>query len=252
MEVETSYLSGKNDYFIRATLYINGNNVVFNGPPMHRTGVLHVILRAFNASGGTIEGGIDQVRRIDLNEEGHERAQKYGLIYTTLLRVPKPGPYQVRAACRDQATGKIGTGGDFVSIPKPTGIGLWLSGIVFQHALGTDDHVVPAVGPSVYSAGQIARFTFQIASASPPKAERLAMRTRLFRDGVQAWEGAAMPVETDAKKTAAKKTANFFAKGSLEVPKGLDPGKYMVRVDITEKARPDTVIAWQWARLTVQ
>ena len=248
MEVETSYLSGKNAYFLRATLYINGKDVLFDGPPIHRTGVLHVILRAFNATGGTLEGGIDQMRRIDLNEEGYERAQKYGLIYTTLLPVPKPGPYQVRAACRDEATGKIGTSGDFVSIPKPKGIGLRLSGIVFQHALGTDDHVVPAVGPSVYSAGQIARFAFQIASVGPPpKAERLAMRTRLFRDGIQAWESAAISVETDAKKTA-----SFFARGSLEVPKGLDPGKYMLRVDIADKARPDTVIAWQWARLTLQ
>ena len=249
MEVETSYLSGKNSYFIRATLYIDGKDVVFQGPPIHRTGVLHVILRAFNATGATLEGGIDQMRRIDLNEEGYERARKYGLIYTTMLPVPKPGPYQVRAACRDQATGKIGTGGDFVSIPKPKGNGLRLSGIVFQHALGTDDHVVPAAGPSVYSAGQSASFAFQIASSGGPRPEasRLAMRTRFFRDGVEVWKSVAMPVET-----AATKAASFFVRGSLEVPKGLDPGTYMVRVDIGDKAWPDTVSAWQWAKLTVR
>ncbi len=247
MEVETSYFSAKKDYFIRATIYIDGKNVFFEGPPIHRTGVLHVILRAFNAIGGTLEGGIDQMRRIDLNEEGYERAQKFGLIYTTLLPVPKPGPYQVRAACRDEATGKIGTGGDFVSIPKPKGNGLRLSGIVFQHALGTDDHVVPAAGPSVYSAGQTARFAFQIASAGPqPKAQQLLMRTRLFRDGVQVWESTAMPVESDAQKRP-----SFFARGSLEVPK-VDPGRYMVRVDVSDKALPDTVSAWQWAKLTVE
>lgn len=247
MEVETSHLSAKNDYFIRATLYIDGKDVVFEGPPIHRTGVLHVILRAFDAIGGTLEGGIDQMRRIDLNEEGYERAQKYGLIYTTLLAVPKPGPYQVRAACRDEATGKIGTAGDFVSIPKPKGNGLRLSGIVFQHALGTDDHVVPAAGPSAYPAGQSAKFAFQIASGGTPVAERLAMRTRLFRDGAQVWESQATPIETDAKKAA-----NFFATGSLEVPEGLEPGKYMLRVDLSDQARPDIVSAWQWAKLTVQ
>jgi hypothetical protein len=247
MELETSYLSAKRDYFIRATLYIDGSDVVFEGPPIHRTGVLHVILRAFNAVGGTLEGGIDQMRRVDLNEDGYARAQKHGLIYTTLLAVPKPGSYQVRAACRDEATGKIGTAGDFVSIPKPKGNGLRLSGIVFQHALGTDDHVVPAAGPSVYSAGQRAGFAFQIASSGPqPQADRLVMRTRLFRDGVQVWESAAMPVETDAKKAA-----SFFVRGSLEVPK-VDPGKYMLRVDISDRALPDTVSAWQWAKLTVQ
>jgi hypothetical protein len=73
------------------------------------------------------------------------------------------------------------------------------------------------------------------------------MRTRLFRDGIEVWESAAMPVETDAKNKA-----SFFARGAIEVPNGLDPGNYMVRVDITDKAQPNPVSAWQWAKLTVQ
>jgi VWFA-related protein len=247
LDMETSYLSVKNYYFIRATVYIDGKDVVFKGPPIHCTGVLHLILRVFNATGGTLQGGIDQIRRIDLDEEGYERAQKYGLIYTTLLPVGKAGPYQVRAAYRDEATGKIGNGGEFVSIPQPKGNRLRLSGIVFQHALGTDDHVVPASRLNAYSAGQSARFTFQIASGGPKSAiDRLEMRTHLFRDGVEVWESAAMPVETDAKNRA-----SLFARGAIEVPKGLDPGRYTVRVDITDKTQPDPVRAWQWTKLTV-
>ena len=248
LDVETSYVAEKNDYFIRATLYIDGKDVVFSGPPVHRTGLVRVILRAFNAKGATLPGGIDQMRRIDINEEGYERLQKYGLIYTTLLPVAKPGPYQVRAACQDVATGRIGTGADFVSLPQTKGSGLRLSGIVFQHSLGTDDHVVPAFAPSVYSAGQSARFAVQIISGGPkPKPEELEMRTRLFRDGVEVWGSAAIPVESDATKTA-----SLFARGALEIPKGLDPGKYIVRVDIGDKGQPDTVAAWQWAKLTLR
>jgi hypothetical protein len=248
LDVETSYLSMKNDFFIRATLFIDGKDVALEGPPIHRTGVLHVILRAFNATGGTLAGGIDQVRRIDLNEEGYERVRKFGLIYTTLLPVPKPGPYQVRAACRDQATGHIGTGGDFVSIPKSKGKGMRLSGIVFQHALGTDDHVVPAAAPRVYTAGQSAPFAFQISSEGPqPNPARLAMRTRLLRDGAEVWSSLALPVASDAKKTA-----SFFARGAVEVPKDLAPGKYQLRVDISDREHPDTVSACQWARLVIQ
>jgi hypothetical protein len=248
LDVETGYVSVKNDYFIRATLFIDGKDVAFSGPPVHRTGLVHVVLRAFNANGGTLQGGIDQMRRIDVNEEGYERAQKFGLIYTTLLHVAKPGPYEIRAACQDKATGKVGTGADFVSIPLPKGSGLRLSGIIFQHALGTDDHVVPALAPSAYSAGQKARFGFQINSNGPkPKVEQLEMRTRLFRDGVEVWHSAATPVETDATKAA-----GLLAKGSLDVPAGLDPGSYMVRVDVADKAQPDVVSAWQWARLTLR
>ena len=70
LDVETSYVAEKNDYFIRATLYIDGKDVVFSGPPVHRTGIVRVILRAFNAKGATLPGGIDQMRRIDINETG--------------------------------------------------------------------------------------------------------------------------------------------------------------------------------------
>ena len=123
-----------------------------------------------------------------------------------------------------------------------------LSGIIFQHDLGTDDHVVPASAPGAYAAGQSARFTFQIASGgSKSAAEQLEMRTHLFRDRIEVWESAAMPVETNAKNRA-----SFFARGAVEVPNGLDAGKYMVRVDITDKTQPVPVSAWQWTKLTVQ
>jgi hypothetical protein len=244
VDTDASYLIGQKDYFIRATVYIDGKDVVFTGPPIHRTGTLHIVVRAFNANGESPEGGIDQLRRIDVDEDGYRRAREYGLIYSALLTVSKPGPYKVRVACMDQATGKIGTAGDFVPIPATKGSGMHLSGIVFQHDLGTDDHVVPASGPIVYSAGQTASFTFQIASGgSKPKVERLAMRTRLFRDGVEVWHSTPVPVAADAA---------YFAKGSLEVPKGLDAGDYRVRVDIEDKDAPDTASAWQWAKLRVR
>jgi len=65
----------------------------------------------------------------------------------------------------------------------------------------------------------------------------------------------AAPVEADATKAA-----GAFARGSLEVPKGLDPGEYLVRVDVGparswpagDKANPEAIGAWQWAKLIVR
>jgi VWFA-related protein len=248
IDAEASYLIGPKDYFIRATVYIDGKDVVFTGPPIHRAGTVHMVVRAFNANGGSPQGGIDQLRRIDVDEDGYRRAREYGLIYTTLLTVPKPGPYRVRVACMDEATGKIGTAGDFVAIPPSNGAGLRMSGIVFQHDLGTDDHVIPAFLPDVYAAGQVARFSFQIASNGPkPKLERMEMRTRLYRDGVEAWHSEATPLAADNKKSE-----GYFATGSIAVPKGLDPGKYLLRVDVEDKDAPGTSTVWQWAKLNLR
>ena len=248
LDAEAVYLMGQKNYYIRSTVYIDGKDVVFSGPPIHRTGVVHMVVRAFNANGQSPEGGIDQFLRIDVDEDGYRRAREYGLIYTTLLTVSKPGPYEIRVACMDEATGKIGTARDFVPIPLAKENGLRMSGIIFQHDLGTDDDVVPAFLPAVYSAGQTARFSFQIASNGPkPKIEQLELRTRLFRDGVEVWHSASTPLAA-----AARKPEGYFASGALQVPKGLDPGRYLVRVDIGDKDTPDAASVWQWAKLTLR
>ena len=36
IDAEASYLIGPKDYFIHATVYIDGKDVVFTGPPIHR------------------------------------------------------------------------------------------------------------------------------------------------------------------------------------------------------------------------
>jgi VWFA-related protein len=244
LNAEVSYLTGKNSYLIRVTVYIDGHDVAFTGPPAHMTGSVHLLVRAFNANGEASAGGIDETRRIDVDESGYRRILNYGLVYSTLLTVPKPGPYRVRAVCRDDDTGKIGTDSDFVGVPSTKAAGVRLSGIVFQHDLGIDDQLVPASVPDVYSLGQTARFSFQIAwNGSRPNLDRLEIRTRLFRDGAEVWHSMSEPVAADP--------ANF-ARGSLQVPARLDPGNYLLRVDLEDRDMRDMPVAWQWAKLRLR
>jgi VWFA-related protein len=244
LDAEASYLAGKNSYLIRATVYIDGHDVAFTGPPAHMTGSVHLFVRAFNANGEASAGGIDDTRRIDVDESDYRRTLNYGLVYTTVLTVPKPGPYRVRVVCRDDGTGKIGTGSDFVAIPSTKGAGLRLSGIVFQHDLGIENQLVPASVPGVYSIGQTARFSFQISwNGARPNLDRLEIRTRLYRGGAEVWHSISAPVAADP--------ANF-AGGSLRVPAGLDPGDYLLRVDLEDKYTHGLPVAWQWAKLRVR
>lgn len=244
LAAEAGYLTGKNSYFLRVTVYIDGHDVAFTGPPAHMTGSVHLLVRAFNANGEAAAGGIDDTRQIDVDESDYRRTLNYGLVYTTLLTVPKPGPYRVRVVCRDDDTGKIGTGSDFVNIPSTKSAGLRLSGILFQHDLGIDDQLVPASVPGVYSAGQTARFSFRISwNGTKPNMDRLDIRTRLYRDGAEVWHSMSEPVAADP--------ANF-ARGSLQIPAGLDPGNYLLRVDLEDKDTPYRPAAWQWAKLRVR
>jgi VWFA-related protein len=243
LDAEASYLPGKNSFFLRVTVYIDGHDVAFTGPPAHMTGSVHLLVRAFNANGEASAGGIDDTRPIDVDESDYRRTLNYGLVYTTLLTVPKAGPYRVRVVCRDDDTGKIGAGSDFVNIPSTKTAGMRLSGIMFQHDLGIDDQLVPASVPGVYSLGQTARFSFQISwNGAKPNMDRLEIRTRLYRDGAEVWHSMSKPVAADP--------ANF-ARGSLQVPAGLAPGNYLLRVDLEDKYNY-TPAAWQWAKLRVR
>lgn len=243
MEIESGFLNArKNDSFIRTAVLLNGRDLDLTGLPVHRTGVVHLIVRAFEVSGNQVPGGIDQTLRIDLNEDGYERALKYGLIYTALLPATKPGPYQVRAACRDESNGKIGTAGDFVVVPPLKGLAL--SGIVFQNFSGVDDHVRPATGPGYYAAGERVQFALQIINAG---SSPLTMRTGLFRDGVEVYKSPEMPVVTGAPGAVRP-----FAKAAIRIPADLPPGNYLLRVEVEDQVPPPHHgKAWQWAHLAI-
>jgi hypothetical protein len=116
-------------------------------------------------------------------------------------------------------------------------VSLALSGIVFQGSMGRDDHVVPASGPGSYLPGEQVKFAFQVINAGTAP---LSLRTRLFLDGAPIFETPVKPIETKGEKPASR----FFTNSAIELPANLEPGEYLMRVDLEN--------AWQWARLTVR
>lgn len=252
VEVRAAFLNAKkNQSFLRTEVTIDGRTLKLTGPPNHLTGFLHLLVRAFAVSGDRLVGGIDQHLRVDLNAEGYQRALKYGLVYTTLIEVPKPGPYQMRVACSDEGTGKIGTASEFLEVPQLKGGNMVLSGLVFAGDRGHYDAVVPANGPAYFTPGQKAAFAFQVLRAPGAQSagdRGLIVRTRLFRDAAQISESPAAPVLTDARKSAAQ----FFTRGEIDLPAGLAPGEYLLRVDVENATAKKPQLAWSWARLTVR
>ena len=252
VEVRAAFLNAKNNrWLLRTEVTIDGNSLQLTGPPNHLSGVIHLLARAFAVSGEQLSGGIDQLLRVDLNAEGYQRALRYGIVYTTLIEVPKPGPYQMRVACSDEASGKIGTASDFVEVPQLKGHNLVLSGLVFTGNRGEYDAVEPASGPAYFLPGQKAVFAFQVlrapGSASSGDAG-LTMRVRLFRDAEQLYESPAKAVVPTTKKGSAE----FFTLGELQLPAVLAPGEYLVRVDVENPTAKKRQLAWRWARLTVR
>lgn len=239
--VRGTYFTGKkNASLIRATVVLNAHDLALSGPIINRSAIIHLLVRAFGVSGKQLEGGIDQRLRVSLNEEGYERALKYGLVYSAFLPADKPGPYQIRAACREDGTGKLGTAGDFIVIPQIKASKMALSGVVFLDSYGQDEQIVPSSGPFFFVPGGHVRFAFQV--VNPPHKGDLKYRTRLFRDGNQVYESPVVAMSLEGSKKG-------IASGKIDIPATSEAGDYWMQIEVEDG---QSNIALQWARLTVQ
>jgi VWFA-related protein len=247
LRLRSSYLSArKNEWLAQTALWVDAHNLTLEGPANNRSGIIHLLVRAFSVNGAAMDGGIDQLLRVSLNEEGYERAMKYGLVYSTSIPIAKPGPYQVRAAILDQASGKIGTANEFLLIPKPAAHGFSLSGIVFPQMLAKDDDITPATGPLTYASGQRVAFAFEVIGAASEKS--LLMSTRLFHDGSLVKQSPPQPLPIMGKSLH----GSLFAKSEIGIPGSAPPGDYRMQVIVSEAdSVPARKTAFQWADLSV-
>ncbi len=245
IEIQSGYLNERRKAsFIRTAVFLNGHDLELTGPAIHRTGLIHLIVRAFGVSGDPLPGGFDQRLRIDVDPAGYDRVMKYGLIYTTLLPADKPGPYQVRVAVRDENNGKIGAASDFVEVPKLRSR-LALSGLIFLRALVPEDQMVPASGAPDFAPGERAEFAFQLINVGKPP---LTAWMLLLRDGVPVWQSDPTPLDTSRRRQSGRQ----FTTLALDIPAALEPGEYVMRVDVEDsQPAPNRAKACQWSRLKI-
>jgi len=248
LEMHSSFLGAKgHELFVMSTLAVHTSDLSLSGPLTNRSATIHLVLRAFSVGGAQMEGGIDKLLRVSLNEEGYERAFKYGLVYSTTIPIPSAGPYQIRAALLDVASGKTGTANEFVSVPKTGGRQLALSGIVFPAWLTKEDDITPAERSMAFSRGETIAFAFEIFGRIDKA--RLTARAQLFRDGLRFEQGEDVPIEVQNRTV----TKRLFARSKLVIPAAAEPGDYLLQVVITDRGNAGSPrMAWQWVWLRVE
>jgi VWFA-related protein len=248
LRLRSSFLSArKNERLVETSLWVNAHDLTLEGPTNNRSGIVHVLVRAFGVNGSQMEGGIDKILRVSLNEEGYQRAMKWGLVYSTVIPVPAPGPYQIRAAMLDVASGKIGAANQFLMISKPPPRGFQLSGIVFPQMLSKEDDITPALGPAAFGPGQSLLFAFEIIGSADEKS--LQIRTLLYRDGELVERSPARPLQLAGKSLH----GSLFARSEVAIPEHAADGDYRMRVIVSETA-PGRAgrTASQWADLEIE
>src|SRR5262249_45828670 len=152
--------------------------------------------------------------------------------FTTGIDVParRPGTYQLRLAARDVTSNRSGNGYRLVRVPDLSHGRLALSGIAVQPG----------------STASTRRYALEIYNAPADPAASLALRWRVYRDGVVIVEGKPTPIDARPKPDDPARTATLT--GELTLPPGATAGEYQLELEVTDsRARKTTVLARQGA-----
>ncbi len=249
LRLQPTFLAGrKNEIFIETLLEFRAQDFSYSGPPTNRVAVVTLVLRAFDVAGNEMPGGIDQTLKISLDEEGFDRARKYGLVYGAMVPVPRAGPYQVRAACRDEANGSVGTASELVVVPDTKRRGLALSGVVFPDPGVKLDDIVPARSSLAYRPGAQVPFSLEVFESRKGSGCALKIQTSLFRDGALALEGPSKKLGIAPGRVFGR----ILAKSELAIPAAFEAGEYDMKVEVTLELGPsESAKASQWARILI-
>jgi VWFA-related protein len=248
VDVKCAFLkAGRNLPSVRVSMIVRAQDLTLAGPVYNRSAIIHLLIRAYGVNGADLDTGVDKTLRVSLNEEGYQRALKFGLVYATEIEVAKPGPYRLRVALQDDASGRVGSASQFVVVPNLNGRKLALSGLIFPGSYGTSDDIVPAPSPIAMVPGSSANFVFEIFGAGD-RARSLQSQVRLFRDGTKVYEGSMGPLQVASKQVHGE----IFAKEELRIPRELPPGDYALQEEVTgQKTGGKIFRASQWADLHI-
>ncbi|HVF66526.1 MAG TPA: VWA domain-containing protein [Pyrinomonadaceae bacterium] len=197
---------------------------------------------------GKVAGQLGRTRTLRTRGEDYERLMREGFVYFIDLPLKKPGGYQMRAAVRDSATGRVGAAGQFVEVPDLKDGRLALSGLIVngggdarEGALGASPLSSPEegraaeTGPAVrrFRRGALLDYGFYVYGArlnSSTQRPSLTTELRLFRDGRPVFSGRPLPFDA-AGQTDLKR---LVAGGRFRLGTDLSPGDYVMQLVVTD------------------
>jgi VWFA-related protein len=195
-----------------------------------------IVVAVFGENGDTVyKNALGFTAR--LRESDFQRALANGFLFTLHLPMKKPGPYDVRVAVRDKASGKIGTASSFLEVPAIKKNRVTVSGILLQTAVpaeatqGMDLRGASAL--RVFHPGETINYAYQILN---PKIDGAARKPKIeaavsvYKLGKLVYRGKPAPVQVESSPQRVP------AGGSLNIGPEITPGDYVLQVDVTDLA----------------
>jgi len=196
---------------------------------------------------------------VRLRQNAYEQAMRDGLVLRFDMPVKRPGSYQLRVAARDLVSSRLGSAGQFVTVPDPNRefamSGIVLSGATEQKILtisapllsenATGTKVEAQLNPNPvnrhFKAGTNLVFGFVIynanASAGPPQ---LTIDAKMFREGKLIDSANGLRVNVAGQKDLTR----ISTSGVVYLKPDLEPGRYFLQLVTTDATKKTNAMQW--------
>jgi VWFA-related protein len=233
---------------LRAMVVIDGKDVHFADMHPGRKNAVYSLLIAVFRQDGTAETSRERTFSFDLAPEEAAQLTASGLHGVLNVELPKAGPYQVRAAVRDETSGDTGSAYLFVDVPDFNRPQIVLSNIQFSNP---DASRASAAAWDTYMAGTAAHFECQVygfrVDPHPPRNPRVDMRIRLFADGT-----GPPVVDSGLVPVPSSTLAENYLAGTLRIGSNFEPGDYTMQLLAYDRlGASKTQTAAQWTHITI-
>lgn len=247
--------------YVHSLLYVNAKDLKFiDTTTGEKKADFEILAMSFDETGSPVDH-INKTFTLTVKGADYEKILRDGFVYSFVFPIKKPGAYQVRAAIRDAASEKIGSGSQFIEIPDLKKSCLTLSGIILENfspnqwqqaRLSTnitqsgeaDTRSVvwktdPLTDTSLrrFKRGSVLRYGVEVYNVKKTAAEKpdLSSQIILFRDGRVVFTGKPTPIDI------AGQTGNqaINAMGAVNLSSEMLPGDYVMQIVITDNKAKD-------------
>ncbi|MEP6707456.1 MAG: VWA domain-containing protein [Pyrinomonadaceae bacterium] len=239
-------------YFIRTLLYLEPRDLTFTDEPNESKKLIIDVAAVTYDQKGAIYDEFTRSYTAHFDRDQFAFVQQNGLIYSADVAVKKPGPHAFRIAVRDQVSQRIGSAGQFITIPDLSNKNNFaLSAIMLGEAsenrtvatlppAATIEAAlapVPAVTSSAvrrFQPGMILAYANLIYNARSDKKDGAHVTTqlRLFRDGKEVFTSQETPLDTSGQLTPER----LLNRGRLHLPTQAAAGEYALQIIVNDDA----------------
>jgi VWFA-related protein len=244
VHVDSTYVASEPDPktalrspILRTMLIVNGSDLdAAGGTDIQRKFDFDALIAIFNEDGTPAAQG-RRTFHIDITPENAARITGSGLEVMMDVKLRRPGPYQVRAALRDAASGAVGSSYAFVAVPDYNKQQIVLSSI----EVTPSQRIAP--GQKVHFECQI----LGIKTAQQLTKPHVEMEIRLFRQGESA-----PAYDSQVLAVPPSTLAHNLLVGQVSIGTKLEPGEYALQLVAYDRLAPrNRQMATQWTRLSV-